>query len=226
MIDSRLLSLAFGGTIAEPVFTKMFGDTISQVANGSWLPIGGPGIFERESRKRVDELADKLKKRKMTVSDAYGKTSSFFMPNADSPIISQLFNQHDFKDIPAIDTDGCNFLDTLALAQLVTGQSLSRDEVKNIFKTMNREILAPDGTVNDPEALADAVLRKLGRADLGLGFGSANSRGGIQVGSINRMPYLDHYHFTVGGINGQTIYNPGYTNNRIRARMPVYVYKK
>jgi hypothetical protein len=90
--------------------------------------------------------------------------------NANAGIV-KLLKQNDprFSDIPDMASGGCNFMVTLAAVQIMTGETLSSGQIKNIWKNaIESKLLSDGGTVEDRNALADMALKQLGRTDIGI----------------------------------------------------------
>jgi hypothetical protein len=140
-----------------------------------------------------------------------------------------LLSQNDsiFSDIPGMASGGCNFMVILAVAQIMTGETLSSGQIKDIWnKAVASDILVDEGKkagyVQSRNALANMALSQLGRSDIGISMDDTfKSSGAIKpdgalMGRRIAVPYKtggSHYILGVNTSNNLTVpaYNPGQT---------------
>jgi hypothetical protein len=164
-----------------------------------------------------------------TIAGRGGKEIELFSVDYDNPVLKELFPQYDdrLSSIPTIKAAGCNFMATLAYAQLLTGISLTPGQILDVWKeaVKNPEILKSDGELKNPDLLTDIAFRKLGRNDIGLSFGWKTDNG-ISIGYRIRVPYSDSGHYITGNSFKEVLYNPGRTTGEISYVVEVFVYAK
>jgi hypothetical protein len=191
---------------------------------------------ENNELPNIDELLFEAEENRQgnifIIKDKQGNEITLFELDGDNPALAGLIKQIDevYKSIPAIKEAGCNFLLTLAYAELVTGQNLTADQRMDIWReaAKNSNILLPDGEVKSQNLLAKITLEKLGRTDIGLSFGW-NQSDGTLIGYRIRVPYGTGDHFITGDVSKGILWNPGnttYEYGKATHWRDVYVYAK
>jgi hypothetical protein len=165
-----------------------------------------------------------------TIQDAQGNGIDLYSVGTGNPVVGSLLSQHDssLAAVPAIDAAGCNFMATLAYAQMVTGKTLSAAQYLEIWEeaVKNPAVLSADGKVVNPDVLSDIALRKLDRTDIGLSFGWDQGNGTL-IGYRMQVPYdNNNSHYTSGDAAQNIVYNPGNTYGKIKKSEGVFVYAK
>ncbi|MCL2174626.1 MAG: hypothetical protein FWB73_01145 [Treponema sp.] len=166
-----------------------------------------------------------------TINDSSGEIISLLKIDADNPVLAVLIKQYDaaFASIPAIEQAGCNFLLTLAYAQLVTGQILTAEQQMEIWNMAKKDpdILQSNGYVGNQDKIAAMALDVLGRNDIRLAFGGPVE--GVEstlIGYRLKTPYQNTGHFLVGDIFGNLVWDPYTTDKTTEINRSVYVYPR
>jgi hypothetical protein len=153
-----------------------------------------------------------------------------------------LLSQNDdiFSDIRGIASGGCNFMVILAAAQIMTGETLSAGQIKDIWENAvasKPAILSSNGTVGNRNALANMALSQLGRTDIAIsmdGTFKSNKSDSALMGSRIKVPYNDDDDHYILGAKSSTaltvpVYNPGETgkkNKLFQFDAEIWVYAK
>jgi len=191
------------------------------------------GLFGKGSDTNENTVNSK-KGNTFTITDSKGNDILLYSSDKENHVLNELLQQTDpaFASIPVINEAGCNFLATLAYAQLVTGKALSSEQIISIWKEAekNPDILNPSGFVKNQNKLAEMALQKLGRTDIGLNFGGAvNGKTSTLIGYRVTVEYnTQNVHHTTGDISKQILWNPDIrnTNTKVNDTRSVYVYAK
>jgi len=172
------------------------------------------------------------------ITDRYGNAfADSFMPDRENTVMERLLCQHDeaFRNPDGsrhgISRGGCNFFTVAAFAQMVAGQSLSSDQILNIWNTVEDRVMSTTygtyGYVRRSNELADIALTALGRNDIGLRFynheGRSQYPNAIFIGYRMGMPTP---HFVVGNTAREMIWNPGNTNVPVNRFDRVYLTRR
>ena len=163
-----------------------------------------------------------------TFTNADGQTSKFYRIDENNPFIDKLLGQHDFEGVnESIDKWGCNFMSQLAVPQLLTGDLLSLEEIESIWKkaVKNPKIMEEDSYVANPERFADIYMDEMG-LEYKVSLGRCkkwDSIDGQSVANRIRVP-CSPYHFTLGDLKGNIIYNPGYKTSQDHTLVEVLFY--
>jgi len=206
-------------------------DAISSGYNNIKNLIGG--LFGKGS-DTIENTVNSKKGNTFTMKDSNENEIQLYLADKENHVLGGLLQQTDpaFASIPAISEAGCNFLATIAYAQLVTGKALSSEQIISIWKEAekNPDILRSGGYVQDQNKLAEMALQKLGRTDIGLNFGGAvNNESSTLIGYRVTVDYnTNNFHHTTGDILKQILWNPDIrnTNTEIKFTRSVYVYAK
>jgi hypothetical protein len=153
-----------------------------------------------------------------------------------------LLSQSDplFNNIPGMASGGCNFMVILAAAQIMTGETLSSGQIKNIWNNaVASSFLVDDGEVQSRNEVANMALSQLGRSDIGISMDDTfKSSGTIRpdsalLGRRIKIPYGEsggsHYILGVNTSNDLTVsvYNPGQTKKDLyNPEVEIWAYAK
>ena len=191
------------------------------------------GLFDNSNQN--NDITENIKKgNTFTMKDSIENNILLYLLDNENHILGELLQQTDsaFASIPAIKEAGCNFLATLAYAQLVTGKALTAEQTMEIWREAekNPDILKSGGFVQDQNKLAEMALLKLGRTDIGLNFGGAvNGKSSTLIGYRVTVDYnIQNVHHTTGDKSKQILWNPDTrnTNTEIKNTRSIYVYAK
>ena len=192
------------------------------------------GLFQKNTNTLPENAQNLYQGNTFTLKDKDGNDLDIllFMLDRENPALEGLLSQHDpaFASIPAIKKWGCNFLATLAYAQLVTGQNLSAEQQMAVWNeaVKNPKIMDAEGTVVNYDLLANIAIQKLGRNEIGLSFNPSSA--GVTsslIGYKIQVPYGNNgYHFLTGDLSKGNYWNPGNTTGKITRADKVYVYAK
>ncbi|WP_407397294.1 hypothetical protein [Treponema sp.] len=200
--------------------------------------------------KNAHELYDKYR---FEINNSDGSVTSLFKLTKDNPFLDKLLGQHnvnatnlDFEiieNLKIISKSGCNFMSTLAVPQLMTGNIFTGDDVIDIWEETNSMLLKygktkydylvrpTDAFVNDRNHLVQIAMKKMNVESFYTSYGQlrkndiyTNDRVGFY--KINAAGKLYPYHFTVGDKDGNVIYNPGYSHTDIKIMDKIYVGEK
>lgn len=186
--------------------------------------------------KNGQELVDKYK---FTVGSSDGTETSLYWISKDNPFLDKLLGQHDFGKlrategeenyiIEALDKYGCNFMQTISVPQLLTGNIFTKDQVldfweesvSTIIQSSNRTDFIPlvdssDSTVNDRNFLLKLAICKLGVSTVGAYYDDqkdndffSNTRICFYKTDSEGKNYI--YHFALGDKEGNVVFNPGF----------------
>jgi hypothetical protein len=172
--------------------------------------------YQRESGSVERALLNKY----ITTVDFSDKTSENLLKiTQNNPYVSMLLNQNDpifkIENTPLYNKDlywsGCNFMATIAIPQLLTGNIFDAQTATNIWNwAVSNKVIESSASVNDPASLATYALQSvIGEKNMRLEF----SRDSISSPSANSMfiairEQYDPSHFVLGGINQSMVYNP------------------
>jgi hypothetical protein len=128
--------------------------------------------------------------------------------------------------------DSCEFLVTTAFPQLLVGRNINPSQMSLISSlAVNQGYILENGKVIDHAAVADIALVYLGRTEISLSFNSIPASVPEEeaklVGFINEI--LDQNmdcHYTLAGIDGQTLYNPCNVKGIIKSSIKVFVFAR
>jgi hypothetical protein len=167
------------------------------------------------------------------VYDSSGRPVTLHKIDAQNRIKDELPKQNDsaFNGLPNLKSYGCNFMDIIAVPQLLTKHTLSNQEIINIWnKAINENIMKNDGTVLKREKLADLAMATLGINNINIQFGGNFPLFSKLVGYRVKVPYGTGGHFVLNDPKLNLVYNPGttYTADREEwlGRLGVVVYGK
>ncbi|MDR0402461.1 MAG: hypothetical protein LBH35_02600 [Treponema sp.] len=148
-----------------------------------------------------------------------GTSKNLLKISEDNPYLSMLLNQNDpvfrDKDSPFYNTtlylSGCNFMSTIAVPQLLTGDIFDAQTVTNIWKwALSNGVMKSSALVSNATSLANYALQSvIGIRNINLNFtrGSVPESSAVSKLAAVKEQY-DPSHFVLAGINRKTVYNP------------------
>lgn len=176
-----------------------------------------------------------------TATDMDGNLVSRFKINRDNPFIDKVLGQHDFSEgltqeelndpnrivIPELDSKGCNFMQTIAVPQLLTGCILDEEDVLDIWNESGKKQIvdSENALVYDKNKLAAMAIEKINQSfnlSYDLAFNNdtyINDRISFYYSETASQPD----HFAVGDKYGNVIYNPGYTTATKKSYQKVFL---
>jgi hypothetical protein len=154
-----------------------------------------------------------------TVNFSDGTSKNMLKINQNNPYASMLLNQNDpifgKENSPlyneALYWAGCNFMSTIAVPQLLTGDVFDAQAVAGIWNwAVSNNVIASSALVNDPTSLATHVLQSVigvNNITVKTTMGSTISPSANSIRIATKEKY-DPSHFVLDGINGEMVYNP------------------
>ncbi|MDR2049627.1 MAG: hypothetical protein LBP69_09260 [Treponema sp.] len=154
-----------------------------------------------------------------TVQFSDGTLQNLLKITENNPYLYKLLNQNDsvfkYESSPyyneALYNWGCNFMSTIAVSQLLTGDVFNAQEVTGIWNwAVEKSVIRSDGLVYNATSLATYPLQNvLGERNMGIMFTKdslANPRAGSTLVAIKEQ--YTPSHFVLDGINQSMVYNP------------------
>lgn len=239
-VNDEIFNLRYNN-IADLVLAQRYGVDLGYTKDASdfAIPVELLGKFwslvnsHGKEKKNGQELLDKYK---FEIKNSDGSVTSLYKLTKDNPHLGKLLGQHDFGEKynsindsflnEVIDSDGCNFMATIAIPQLLTGNILDKEGVIDIWEESTATLIMFDegfknlvtedeAIVNDRNKLVKLAMDKLNLDSFYTTYSPlrkndvyVNNRIGFYKKDANGKLYP--YHFTVGDINGNVIYNPGF----------------
>jgi hypothetical protein len=154
-----------------------------------------------------------------TVFNDLGQPITLHNIDSENEIKDQLFKQTDFTDLLNLKKWGCNFMAVIAVPQLLTKQTLTEQQSKDVWAdAVNKKIMLNDGTVQDRERLATLALDTLAINNIGIRFGENISTIDKMVAYRIKVPYQNSGHFVLNDLDKNLVYNPGNTYTSDKAQ--------
>lgn len=159
-----------------------------------------------------------------TITNNNGESTTVYKLDINNPFLDKLLGQHEINGDNYIDLNksGCNFMSIIAVPQLLTGNILNEDEIKNVwdealistFKSYNNTneilpIVEKNGYVNEPDKLANILWNKKSYGKFANRFTTDYKTNEFLVGKKIKLKYNDSGHFVLGDLDNNIIYNPG-----------------
>lgn len=202
--------------------------------------------------KNGEELFDKYK---FTVNSSDGSETSLYRITKDNPFLDKLLGQHDFGKlrssaedenyiVEAIDKYGCNFMATIGVAELLSGNIFTKEQtidlwensistiIHNIDKTDFIPLVDPnDATVNDRNMLIELASDKLGLSKIKLNYGIKKENDSLSNTRIcfymkDSKGNIYPYHFAIGDKDGNVVANPGFSISPMKKTDNMFIGEK
>lgn len=202
--------------------------------------------------KNGEELFDKYK---FTVNSSDGSETSLYRITKDNPFLDKLLGQHDFGKlrssaedenyiVEAIDKYGCNFMATIGVAELLSGNIFTKEQtidlwensistiIHNIDKTDFIPLVDPnDATVNDRNMLIELASDKLGLSKIKLNYEIKKENDSLSNTRIcfymkDSKGNIYPYHFAIGDKDGNVVANPGFSISPMKKTDNMFIGEK
>jgi hypothetical protein len=172
-----------------------------------------------ESTRRYNVLVDQTLRliaynaaHTTTVFNHQGQPITLHNIDSENEIKDQLFKQTNFTDLLNLKKWGCNFMVVIAVPQLLTKQTLTYQQIKDVWTdAISKGIILNDGTVQDREGLAKLALDTLAIDNIGIHFEGNISTIDKMVAYRIKVPYQNSGHFVLNDLDKNLVYNPGNT---------------
>jgi hypothetical protein len=198
---------------------------------GNWTPrelsYAATSRYVAEAAYRVNRykmadgsVANGLRRKYLdTVQFSDGTSQNLLKITEENPYLYTLLNQNDsvFKSEnsawhnEALYKWGCNFMSSIAVPQLLTGDIFDAQEVTDVWNwAVEKGVMRSDGLVNDATPLATYVLQNvIGESNMGIVFEKKSlARPSTDSMLIAVKEQYDPSHFVLDGIDQRLLYNP------------------
>lgn len=231
-----------GENVANPIFETYYNNKVdydlataygldlkfSKTAMNKTVPEVLQGKYSElmsQHMQETDSPAALMNKYTWSIYDKDGVATQLFKIDENNSFLDDLLGQHDFKGEKGsaeytINKWGCNFMSTIAIPQLLTGNILKANEIQDLWNYSTNQISpndptmkwisASDSYVREPDKIANYLMSNLGNSSLKFQFGKYGSYNNYNhVGQLIGVPYggINPGHWTLGN-NSQIYYNP------------------
>ena len=170
--------------------------------------------------QETDSPAALVNKYTWSIYDKDGIATQLFKIDENNSFLDDLVKQTDPGLNSVINKYGCNFMSTIAMPQLLTGNNFNTNEIQDLWNYSTNQISPNDPTmkwisasnsyVREPDKIANYLMSNLGNSSLKFQFGKYGSYNNYNhVGQLIGVPYgkINPGHWTLGN-NSQIYYNP------------------
>jgi hypothetical protein len=120
-----------------------------------------------------------------TISRPNGEQVTLNRPKTTNPVVPSLLKQNDtqFSSRPNLQSSGCNFRTAQSWAEMTLGVALSAAQIIELWDSaITNGSMTANGTVSNPDLVANAAAEKLGRSDIRFTFGWIANDRSVQIG--------------------------------------------
>ncbi|QTQ17194.1 hypothetical protein [Treponema parvum] len=245
---------AAGTGIAEEVFNTYYNNKVDYELSNAWqmdlefsetaknkaVPESLQEKYSKLITSHLNETRSPsaLKDKYMwTIYDKNGVGTDLFKIDKNNSYLDDLIKQTDPGLNGTINKYGCNYMSTIAVPQLLTGNIFKQNEIQNIWDTStNRtyvnkkgEILpwvrGTDSFVNNPDTVAKLAFNKMGYSNFELRYGWSGNNFEL-IGNKVRVPYSTSGHWLLSDTYLRYLYNSANTTGDPLNYNSVYLKKK
>ena len=254
-VDMTDVMTAAGEKIADPVFETYYNNKVdydlataygldlkfSETAMNKTIPEVLQGKYSElitQHMQETDSPAALMNKYTWSIYDKDGVATQLFKIDENNSFLDDLVKQTDPKLNSVINEYGCNFMSTIAIPQLLTGNILKANEIQDLWnyatnqkfeKWDTKEQLSwvnkTNSYVNQPDYINNYIMNEFGYSSIKFQFGAwGNYQNYYQSGQLIGVPYGNYNpgHWTMGN-NNVIYYNPGNSTGE-KTIKDVYVY--
>lgn len=254
-VDMTDVMTVAGEKIADPVFETYYNNKVdydlataygldlrfSETAMNKTVPEVLQAKYSElitQHMQETDSPAALMNKYTWSIYDKDGVATQLFKIDENNSFLDDLVKQTDPKLNSVINEYGCNFMSTIAIPQLLTGNILKANEIQDLWnystnqkfeKWDTKEQLSwvnkTNSYVNQPDYINNYIMNEFGYSSIKFQFGAwGNYQNYYQSGQLIGVPYGNYNpgHWTMGN-NNVIYYNPGNSTGE-KTIKDVYVY--
>ena len=253
-VDMTDVMTVAGEKIADPVFETYYNNKVdydlataygldlkfSETAMNKTVPEVLQGKYSElmsQHMQETDSPAALMNKYTWSIYDKDGIATQLFKIDENNSFLDDLVKQTDPGLNSVINEYGCNFMSTIAMPQLLTGNILNTNEIQDLWNYSTNQkayswsdekvlswVLAEDSTVKQPDFIANKLLENF---SFSLQYGSyGNMSNKDLLGYKIQVPYSTSGHWLMGNINYTYLYNSANTVGTSINCSEVYIYAK
>ena len=244
-----------GENVANPIFETYYNNKVdydlataygldlkfSETAMNKTVPEVLQGKYSElmsQHMQETDSPAALMNKYTWSIYDKDGVATQLYKIDENNSFLDDLVKQTDPKLDSVINEYGCNFMSTIAIPQLLTGNILKANEIQDLWnyatnqkfeKWDTKEQLSwvnkTNSYVNQPDYINNYIMNEFGYSSIKFQFGAwGNYQNYYQSGQLIGVPYGNYNpgHWTMGN-NYVIYYNPGNSTGEETIK-DVYVY--
>ena len=244
-----------GENVANPIFETYYNNKVdydlataygldlkfSETAMNKTVPEVLQGKYSElmsQHMQETDSPAALMNKYTWSIYDKDGVATQLYKIDENNSFLDDLVKQTDPKLDSVINEYGCNFMSTIAIPQLLTGNILKANEIQDLWnyatnqkfeKWDTKEQLSwvnkTNSYVNQPDYINNYIMNEFGYSSIKFQFGAwGNYQNYYQSGQLIGVPYGNYNpgHWTMGN-NYVIYYNPGNSTGE-KTIKDVYVY--
>ena len=230
-----------GKRVSNVIFDTYYNNTVDcQIAKAFDLDLGfevSNDVPEILKDKYTDLVTKHLKetsspaslhdKYKFTIYGEDGVGTELFKLTEDNPYLDDLLKQNDINLNSVINASGCNFMTSISVPQLLTGNIFNAETTTSIWNRATKQNggVSNNASVYNPDILSNYAWNEMGYNNMNLSFGYQKYKNMELIGNRIRVPCNGADHFTLGGVNNYILYNPGWATGK-PTNVPIYLRKK